>query len=110
METIDGKAKVIISNSNNQTTHYNLNSNIMMMTNINGENKDSTGNENTNNRNWKNEIIVMERYSEERVIALTIMSILFTFLLLILISFIYIYICRKYFRQTKTNHDIFFHL
>ena len=84
---------ILPSNTNNKSL-INVGSAIdKTNSNTNSLNNDKT----TPNRNG--EIIVLHRFSEERVISLTILSILSLILISITISFIYIYIFKKYFRQ-----------
>ena len=96
MEIIEAKAKVILPTTN--STNVLVNSgNVIDKT---SESANSLNNDRSNpNRNG--EIIVLQHYSEERVISLTILGILFSLLILIAVSFVYIYICKKYFREEK---------
>ena len=100
MEMIEAKAKVILPTTN--STNVLVNSgNVIDKT---SESANSLNNDRSNpNRNG--EIIVLQHYSEERVISLTILGILFSLLILIAISFVYIYICKKYFRKEKFVYD-----
>ena len=95
MDKIEAKAKVILPSNTNNKSLINVGSTAIDKTNSNTNslNNDKT----TPNRNG--EIIVLHRFSEERVISLTILSILSLILISITISFIYIYIFKKYFRQ-----------
>ena len=94
MDKIEAKAKVILPSNTNNKSLINVGSAIdKTNSNTNSLNNDKT----TPNRNG--EIIVLHRFSEERVISLTILSILSLILISITISFIYIYIFKKYFRQ-----------
>ena len=94
MDKIEAKAKVILPSNTNNKSLINVGSAIdKTNSNTNSLNNDKT----TPNRNG--EIIVLHRFSEERVISLTILSILSLILISITVSFIYIYIFKKYFRQ-----------
>ena len=93
MEKIDRRPKLIVpmNVTNNVAYGSNNNDNVNIM-------EDSVNKERSKTTR-AGEIIVLKNFTEERLISLTIMGILSTFLLLIIISFIYIYICKKYFRQ-----------
>ena len=93
MDTIEAKAKVILPK--NSTTSLSNVGNVIDKTS--GSSNNLNNDRSTQNRNG--EIIVLQHYTEERVISLTILSILFALLIIIAISFIYIYICKKYFRK-----------
>ena len=100
MEKIEAKAKVILQTTNTTNALVNAgNGNDKTNGNANNLNNDRS------NTNRNGEIIVLQHYSEERVISLTILGILFSLLILIAISFIYIYICKKYFRKDKFIYD-----
>ena len=88
-DKIEGKAKVILPKN---TTQVNAG-----IDKSSGEMTNNLNDGSTQKRNG--DIIVLKHYSEERVISLTILSILFSLLIIIAISFIYIYICKKYFRN-----------
>ena len=99
MEMIEAKAKVILPTNNTND--------LVNVGNVMGK---TSGNSNSLNNDRSNpsrngEIIVLQHYSEERVISLTILGILFSLLILIAISFVYIYICKKYFRKEKFVYD-----
>ena len=100
MEKIEAKAKVILPTTNTTNPLVNAGSGSDQASgNANNLNNDRS------NQNRNGEIIVLQHYSEERVISLTILGILFSLLILIAISFIYIYICKKYFRKEKFVYD-----
>ena len=91
MEKIEAKAKIIIPKNHTLVNGANVNDKTNGITNNLSSDRTNT------NRNG--EIIVLKHYTEERVISLTILSILFSLLVLIAVSFVYIYICKKYFRK-----------
>ena len=100
MEMIEAKAKVILPTTN--ATNVLVNSgNVIDKTSGSANNL----NNDRSNSNRNGEIIVLQHYSEERVISLIILGILFSLLILIAISFVYIYICKKYFRKEKIVYD-----
>ena len=99
---IEAKAKVIIP-QNATKGIINVGNTIDKTSGTsNGLNNDRT----IQNRNG--DIIFLSHYTEERVISLTILSILSSLLIVITISFIYIYICKKYFRK-ECLHSIIVH-